>query len=232
MNNNDEKKIVILENGPYLVYGDIPLYHKKIVKKGKVLALETIKEIEPQINDDHYALCRCGHSKNMPFCDGTHQEIGFDGTETADNNKYLDRVEVFEGPEMDMYDDGRCAYARFCHRQHGDVWTETMESYDATKKEEAYIGADMCPAGRLTAASKAGELHEPELEPSISIVYNEPLGVDAGIWIEGYIPVFSATGEQYELRNRYALCRCGESENKPFCDAIHVNIEFKDGLDH
>ena len=38
-------------------------------------------------------------------------------------------------------------------------------------------------------------------------------------------------GSTYELRNRYALCRCGASRNKPFCDAMHVSIGFSDGLD-
>ena len=38
-------------------------------------------------------------------------------------------------------------------------------------------------------------------------------------------------GVEYELRNRYALCRCGASRNKPFCDAMHVTVGFEDGLD-
>jgi CDGSH-type Zn-finger protein len=30
------------------------------------------------------------------------------------------------------------------------------------------------------------------------------------------------------VRNRMALCRCGMSRNKPFCDATHVNADFID----
>jgi CDGSH-type Zn-finger protein len=29
---------------------------------------------------------------------------------------------------------------------------------------------------------------------------------------------------------KYALCRCGASANKPFCDGTHVDVTFDDGL--
>ena len=44
------------------------------------------------------------------------------------------------------------------------------------------------------------------------------------------IRVESASGESYEIRNRQALCRCGASSNKPFCDGSHASIKFQDGL--
>ena len=35
-----------------------------------------------------------------------------------------------------------------------------------------------------------------------------------------------ADGTTYEVRNRVTLCRCGASQNKPFCDATHASIGF------
>ena len=42
------------------------------------------------------------------------------------------------------------------------------------------------------------------------------------IWVRGGIPVASADGKTYEVRNRLTLCRCGRSANKPFCDGSHA----------
>ena len=36
------------------------------------------------------------------------------------------------------------------------------------------------------------------------------------------IPVIAADGKAYEVRNRMTLCRCGQSNNKPFCDGSHA----------
>jgi CDGSH-type Zn-finger protein len=53
------------ENGPYLVSGPVHL---------------TDVDGREIPHPDQMALCRCGHSNNKPFCDGTHLTIDFDGT--------------------------------------------------------------------------------------------------------------------------------------------------------
>ena len=42
-------------------------------------------------------------------------------------------------------------------------------------------------------------------------------------------PIESADGKKYEIRNRVTLCRCGKSNNKPFCDGNHLQSRFNDG---
>jgi CDGSH-type Zn-finger protein len=56
-------------NGPYLVKGQVRL----LDAEGKEFTLTS----------DTFALCRCGHSSNKPFCDGTHAKIGFQASEKA-----------------------------------------------------------------------------------------------------------------------------------------------------
>lgn len=36
-----------------------------------------------EVSGDSFALCRCGHSKRKPFCDGAHRDAGFDDEVTA-----------------------------------------------------------------------------------------------------------------------------------------------------
>lgn len=224
---NDKKnsKIKIIKNGPYLVTGNVKLSEKIITPKEKGYVFKDGCQL-PQ--SEHYSLCRCGKSKNPPFCDGAHIKAHFDGTETASKAKYAERATLCEGPNLDLLDDYRCALARFCHTNKGDAWELTENSDNPLFREVAIKAASECPAGRLVAVDKSGKEFEIEYEPSIDILQDPQKGVSGGIFVKGKIPIESSDGEIYEVRNRIVLCRCGESTNKPFCDATHIPIKFLD----
>ncbi len=223
----DEKKckIKILKDGPYIVTGSVPLSEKIIIAKGK--EYEFISGCEFPLKET-YSLCRCGKSKNKPFCDGAHEHYDFDGTETASKEKYKDRADLYEGSDMYVSDDGRCAYARFCHRKEGNVWALAEKSGDPHLRDEAIIAANDCPSGRLVAYDKDGNTTEKQFEPAIEIIQDPENEVSSGLYVKGGIPIESCDGEEYESRNRVMICRCGESRNKPFCDATHVMVKFSD----
>ena len=82
----------------------------------------------------------------------------------------------------------------------------------------------LCPSGALEIQPEAdGEQLEPALPVRVDVVRDGPL------WVRGRVPVTSADGETYEVRNRMTLCRCGHSETKPFCDGSHKHVGFTDG---
>lgn len=209
-------KIKVTKNGPYLVSGSLPINEDDIEfdQAGIPRKLVNVKQY-PQ--SESSALCRCGHSRNQPFCDGTHAKINFDGTETADiNEKYEEEADIIHGPDLDLKDVPHlCAGLGFCHR--GDnTWNSTENSDDPESKKVAIESACACAAGRLTAVDKkTGKNIEPKLKASIGVLDGGPLVVKGGV------PIESANGQTYEVRNRCTLCRCGKSENKPFCDASH-----------
>jgi len=221
----DNPKIKIIKDGPYIVTGKVPLSEKIIKSHGHVNEFAEGCKF-PQ--KEEYTLCRCGHSKSAPFCDGSHVDAGFDGTETASKEKFDKRAEFIEGEEIDLLDDGRCAFARFCHREDGDVWQLTENSGDPKLKEQAIKAAYECPSGRLVSVDKHGKKIEPEHEPSIEIIQDPEKLCSGGLFVKGNIPIESADGDTYEIRNRVVLCRCGKSMNKPFCDAMHVTTGYSD----
>ena len=221
----ERMKIKIIKNGPYLVTGGVPLVERVITPKGEGYEYQNGREL-PQ--KEVYSLCRCGKTSTPPFCDGAHIACGFDGTETACREDYQTRATLLAGKGIDMLDDGRCAFARFCHREGGDAWELVEESDTQGNRSEAIIAANECPAGRLTAVEKDGTVHEPEYDPAIEILQDPEEEVSAGIFVKGGIPIESSDGTTYEIRNRVVLCRCGESKNKPFCDAAHIVAVYKD----
>lgn len=223
MSQENEKKIKVLKNGPYLVAGNIPLNQLRFVADGKGASVG-YKEVQKYKVDETYALCRCGRTKNYPFCDGSHlQGVPFDGTETAGHKTYDQMAEKITGKQIDLMDaEELCAVARFCDT-HGSTWDLVSESTTAEELEVIKKQCADCPSGRLTPVTKDGETLEPELPQEISILEDTPAEAHGPIWVKGGIPIEDASGRIYPIRNRVTLCRCGKSENKPFCDASHMH---------
>jgi CDGSH-type Zn-finger protein len=225
------KKIKIKKDGPYLVSGNVPL-SKEIIGIGEDNEPDRYMNGQAYPEQETYSLCRCGKSKNHPYCDGRHREIGFDGTETASKKKYLDRAGWVHGPELELSDvEDLCAMARFCHAKRG-TWQMTRESGDPDSKNFAIEEAGNCPAGRLVAWEKGRVKDlEPDLEESISLIEDPQNSASGPIWVKGGIEIESSNGEILEKRNRVTLCRCGRSRNKPYCDGSHIPGRFDDGDD-
>ncbi|MCZ2127635.1 MAG: CDGSH iron-sulfur domain-containing protein [Anaerolineales bacterium] len=64
---SENLEIKAAKNGPYLIPGNFTFTDAEGVTKS----------VEKMV-----ALCRCGHSANKPFCDGTHKKIGFEAPES------------------------------------------------------------------------------------------------------------------------------------------------------
>lgn len=227
MSEQSDPRIRIVEDGPYLVQGSIPLTREEIVvDEGGERVAWAVSGTFPERSA--CALCRCGQSDIKPNCDGSHNLLGFDGTETASRTPYEEASRRIVGPRVVLIDQqDLCADARFCAAK-GTAWHRVTLDDD----DSAAIVIDeacLCPSGRYTAEDPAGAgVIEPELQVSIAVTEDPHLGVSGPLWVRGGVPIESSDGTTYEVRNRVTLCRCGASKNKPFCDGTHVEIGFTD----
>ncbi|MGH8133169.1 MAG: ferritin-like domain-containing protein, partial [Steroidobacteraceae bacterium] len=124
------------------------------VREGGPYALRGQLQIDGAAAGFRATLCRCGASKNKPYCDGSHREIGFNASGEPASGK-----------------------------------------------------TDMLPV-------RDGVL-------AIDPQSNGPLKV------RGNLEIISGTGRVVARVTSTALCRCGGSANKPFCDGTHARIGFK-----
>jgi CDGSH-type Zn-finger protein len=220
-------RITVTKDGPYEVEGSIPIVRRTMVADGHGGSAEW-REGDQVESGATYRLCRCGQSKNKPFCDDSHLTNHFNGTETASRVPYSKQAGVVRGARLTLTDAEQfCASARFCH-PGGGAW-KLARSEDDDDVQHAIREAGNCPSGRLVARdATTGVAIEPEFTPSIGLIDDPDAGVAGPLWARGGIPVVGADGETYEIRNRVTLCRCGGSSNKPFCDGTHLDIRFQE----
>lgn len=225
-------KIVVTEKGPYIVYGQPPLVQQFIMAndRGESWFFQEGSAFLSKAEPMH--LCRCGASKNKPFCDGSHGTAQWSAELTAPMDGLLDQAEVIQGETLALTDNEKyCVFARFCYPE-GNVWQLTEESSHPKARQLVIREASLCPGGRLMAwDKKTKKPYEFRFEPSLGLIEDPEMRNSGGLWVRGGIPIQREDGATYEIRNRVVLCRCGQSSNKPYCDGTHAVIKWKDGLD-
>ena len=80
-----------------------------------------------------------------------------------------------------------------------------------------------CPSGALSYYKNEGEVSQSEVhsEQIVEVIANGPL------MVYGNLKIKNADGSETQKNKVAAFCRCGQSNNKPFCDGSHVKIDFK-----
>lgn len=221
-------RIDIVKDGPYKVSAGVPLSKEVILVKADKPD-ESIRWHKTKVyetSEEDYYLCRCGQSKNKPYCDGTHTDINFDGTEKASKEPWLDQVQVDEGESVDLLDHKEvCAGLRFC-RPDGGIRDLVHKSSDPELRDLAEEQVFACTAARINLRDKeTGEVVERDFDPEIATAEDPYRNYYGPLTVRGPIELYGEDGEKYEDKNRYTLCRCGESSNKPYCDSAHYECK-------
>ena len=204
---SDQMTIKVRESGPYLV-----------------THCQMLKSLDGSVykSEGTVALCRCGGSKNKPYCDGTHTTNGFSGEKDPD--RVPDKRVDYAGHGGILSDNrGICAHSGQCadslpkvFKLGADVWIDASEE----NPESIQATVLKCPSGAISYWIDGIDYHDTARQPAILISPNGPYTIQGGAnlpdveWGEG------------ASREHLTLCRCGHSRNKPFCSGAHRNRQF------
>ncbi len=209
----------IAPNGPYLVTGVPRLLDH----------LGTETKPAPQL-----ALCRCGQSALKPMCDGSHARIGF--TDAKDPKRVADHRDTYPGQQATIFDNrGICQHSGLCTDRLANVFRTNAEPFVAPsggRLDEVIRAVRDCPSGALSYA-----LDDVEARTQVDWDGVRPTAIevtrDGPYRITGQLALADAAGQPEPQgagasREHYALCRCGQSRNKPFCSGMHWYVGFRD----
>jgi uncharacterized Fe-S cluster protein YjdI len=135
--------------------------------------------------------------------------------------EYADeRITVYWSPQYCIHT-ANCLNAQ---PQVFDVGRRPWIVLDAADADAIASAVQTCPTGALSFRRNDGGAQEIATEDvTVQARTNGPL------FLRGKIRVTDARGDIVREATRVALCRCGGSENKPFCDGTHRSIGFRSG---
>lgn len=144
-----------------------------------------------------------------------------------DRERQADKTR-YPGSKLDvLYDRRRCMHAAECGRASKEVFDAKRSPWidpDQLDDEEALIRiVQRCPTAAIRAVRPDGTLVEDPV-PETNEVTVCP---DGPLYVRGRLELHMADGSVCH-ETRVALCRCGASRNKPFCDGAHSRARFRD----
>jgi CDGSH-type Zn-finger protein/truncated hemoglobin YjbI len=189
---------------------------------------------EPVAATPQAALCRCGGSAIKPFCDGTHARNGF--SDVKEPRRVPDRRDSYPGQQVTILDNrGLCQHSGYCTDRLPAAFRTGQEPFVAPsggRMDEIIRAARDCPSGALSFAIEGHEERDivdwgGHRDPAIEVTRDGPYRITGAITLVG------ADGTEVERnagasREHCALCRCGHSQNKPFCSGMHWYAGFRD----
>lgn len=136
---------------------------------------------------------------------------------------------TYSGQEIDVHWDRRlCIHIGECGGAAGPLFEAGRDPWcqpDLVSREAVREVCERCPSGALTYTDKTGTgaAEQPAAENTAQVVYNGPVYLTGDLHYDPPAPT-----DLPGVAHRVALCRCGASQNKPFCDNSHLQAGFED----
>jgi CDGSH-type Zn-finger protein len=190
--------LTVIDNGPL-----------KVENAGKIAFGAEVHEVDGAV-----WLCRCGESSNAPFCDGSHQKAGFEGTCAQPGEQ---ACKTWEGQRIrTRFNPTACMHVFYCKPLKELRARELAEDGPAGVEAAREIArvVSTCPSGALSYELKTPiEVNEaPQEGPVVEVMEGGEIRIKCA---------FTGIEPLEGIGARATLCRCGLSKNKPYCDGRH-----------
>jgi CDGSH-type Zn-finger protein/uncharacterized Fe-S cluster protein YjdI len=138
------------------------------------------------------------------------------------------REHIYRGKDVDVrFILKRCIHASECLNRLPGVFNMVRRPWvkpDGDDADRVARVVELCPTGALHYDRKDGGAPEAvATENTVTVVPDGPL------YLKGDIEIVRPDGTLILRDTRVALCRCGSSRNRPFCDNAHIGADFFDG---
>lgn len=133
--------------------------------------------------------------------------------------------EYTNGEVTITWESEKCIHSAICVKGLPNVFQPKEKPWikiDAAKTQALIAQVKQCPSGALGYyMTNENDNTAERMETKVEVLENGPL------LVYGTLKVTHKNGNSETKNRTTAFCRCGASDNKPYCDGAHVNAEFK-----